>query len=166
MNNIELLYSVFLKNKWVDTNNFLLSARDWTYAPCVVDLFLWCYTSALHLCVVWFHIPLGGTYLKHKIGRRKLRMYTCFEIMRSLLSTTEGSVLPVKVLNGSLWPGHPHTSVTWALKETWFTVNLGAVLYCVTPEHLHGPWWTGWINLLLQTSNVPATWPKTQPWQG
>lgn len=146
--------------------NLLLSARDWTYVQCVVDLFLWCCTSALRLCVVWFHIPWGGTYLKHKIGRRKLIMHTCFEIMCSLLSARVGSVLPVKALNGSLRPGHPHTSVAWALEKSWFTMNLVAVHYSVTPAYSHGPWWAGWINLFLQTSNVPATWPENQPQQG
>lgn len=96
------------------------------------------YISTTFMCGL-ISYTFSGTYLKHKLGLRKLIMYTYFEAMCSLLSTKAGSVLPVKALNGSLWSGHPHTSVTWAQEETCFTVNLGAVLYCVTPAYSHRP---------------------------
>lgn len=155
----------FLKG-YVSRCNLLLSVRDWTCAQCVEGLFLGFYTPGLLLCRVWFHIPLGRTYLKHKIGWRKLKMYTCCEIICPLLCARGVPVLSAKALNGSLWPGHPHTSVAWAVEGNRFTVNLGAIHYYVTCALSGGPWWAGRINLCLQTSSPPATWPENQPWQG
>lgn len=131
MNNFKLFSSVFLKTKWVDTSNFLLSGSDGTYAQCVVDLFLWCCTRALPLFVVWFYVPLGGPYLKHKIGWRKLIVCTCFEI--NVLSPLRQSGL-CHDCQSSTWFSVAWSSSHFSGLGTRGNVNLVAVHYV---WHLH-----------------------------